>query len=151
MLLNKNKKKCIGTMIAIFLAFFVFFNVSSVLAEGVCGSLPDSSPACQAIKDARDSGHNAGLTPTNPDQAGDADISVVIGRLVGAVLQFVGIFFILLMIYAGYLWMFARGNEAEVKKAKDLIEAAVIGLVVVLSAFVITSYFGGQIISALGL
>jgi len=42
------------------------------------------------------------------------------------------------MIYAGYLWMLARGNEQEVEKAKNIIIYAVIGLVVVLSAYAIT-------------
>ncbi len=67
----------------------------------------------------------------------------MIGKVVGAVLSFLGIAFFILIIYAGFRWMFARGNDQEVAKAKDIIVSAVIGLVIVLSAYAITFYIGG--------
>lgn len=71
------------------------------------------------------------------------DPSAMIGKVVGAGLAFIGILFFLLIIYGGFLWMMARGNETQVAKAKDLIISAVIGLVIVLSAYAITKYVGG--------
>lgn len=71
------------------------------------------------------------------------DISSTIGKVVGAGLAFIGVIFFLLIIYGGLLWMTARGNEQQVTKAKDLIISAVIGLVIVLSAYAITRYVGG--------
>jgi ABC-type uncharacterized transport system YnjBCD permease subunit len=71
------------------------------------------------------------------------DISLTIGKVVGAGLAFIGVIFFLLIIYGGLLWMTARGNEQQVTKAKDLIISAVIGLVIVLSAYAITKYVGG--------
>jgi len=50
------------------------------------------------------------------------------------------------MIYGGFIWMIARGNEGEVTKAKDLIQAAIIGLVVVLAAYAITQFIGQQLL-----
>ena len=38
------------------------------------------------------------------------------------------------------LWMTARGNESQAEKAKNLITAAIIGLVIVVAAYSIT-YF----------
>ncbi|MBU4257169.1 pilin [Patescibacteria group bacterium] len=73
----------------------------------------------------------------------DKDISLTIGKVVGAGLAFIGVIFFLLIIYGGLLWMTARGNEQQVTKAKDLIISAVIGLVIVLSAYAITKYVGG--------
>ena len=55
-------------------------------------------------------------------------------------LQVVGIIFLVLMVYAGFLWMTAGGNEENVAKAKRLIMAAVIGVAIVLAAYSIT-YF----------
>jgi len=55
-------------------------------------------------------------------------------------LQVVGIIFLVLMVYAGFLWMTAGGNEENVDKAKKLIMAAVIGIAIVLAAYSIT-YF----------
>ena len=71
------------------------------------------------------------------------DIPTIIGQVVGSVLAFVGIIFFLLIIYGGVLWMTARGNDQTVQKAKTLIESAVVGLVIVLAAYAITSYLGG--------
>ncbi len=74
-------------------------------------------------------------------------ISGIAGKLIGAVLAFIGVLFFGLMIYGGILWMTARGNEEQVTKAKDLITAAVIGLIIVLSAYAITSFIGSTLTS----
>ncbi len=66
----------------------------------------------------------------------------IIGKIVGAALAFIGILFFILMIYGGFLWMTARGNEQQVEKAKELIIAATIGLIIILAAYAITVYIG---------
>jgi len=70
------------------------------------------------------------------------DLSIIIGKVVGAGLAFLGVAFFILMIYGGYIWMFSMGNEQTAAKAKDIIIAAVIGLVIVLMAYVVTSFLG---------
>ena len=70
------------------------------------------------------------------------DLPTTIGKIVGAALAFLGVAFFVLMIYGGYMWMFSMGNEQTTTKAKDVIIAAVIGLVIVLAAYAITSYMG---------
>jgi cbb3-type cytochrome oxidase subunit 3 len=69
-------------------------------------------------------------------------ISSKIGKVIGVALSFVGVIFLVLIIYAGFTWMLARGNEAEAKKAKDLMFDAVIGLVIILAAYAITAFVG---------
>lgn len=64
-----------------------------------------------------------------------------IGSVLRLATTFVGVFFFGLMIYAGYTWMMARGNEQAVEKAKNIMTTAVIGLVVILGAYVITQVF----------
>ena len=51
----------------------------------------------------------------------------------------------LLIIYGGILWMTAMGKENQVEKAKNIIIQAVIGLVIVLAAYAITSFIGNQL------
>lgn len=80
---------------------------------------------------------------TNPFSTDD--LGTYAGKIIGAVLAFVGILFFILMIYAGILWMTARGNEEQVSKAKDLIMAAIIGLIIVMSAYAITAFVGQQV------
>lgn len=68
----------------------------------------------------------------------DTELSSIIGIGIQTALAFVGLIFMVLMIYAGYLWMTARGEEEPIKKAQKIITACVIGLVLVVSAFAIT-------------
>jgi len=63
-----------------------------------------------------------------------------IGQVVKILLRFLGVIFLLLMIYGGYIWMMAAGNETQVDKAKSIIKNAAIGLIIVLAAYAVT-YF----------
>lgn len=64
------------------------------------------------------------------------------GSALNIVLSLIGILFLILMIYGGMIWMTAQGNEEQVGKARKLIIAAVIGLIIVVAAFAITSFLG---------
>lgn len=63
-----------------------------------------------------------------------------ISTIISLILSLVGVIFLVLMIYGGINWMTAGGNEAQVKAAQNILSKAVIGLVIVLSAYAIT-YF----------
>ncbi len=63
-----------------------------------------------------------------------------IGTVIYLVLSLVGAIFLALMVYAGYIWMTARGEEEEVKKAQKIIIACVIGLIILVGAYSITSF-----------
>lgn len=89
-----------------------------------------------------------GASTNNRVLQANSDIKITVGSAIGKILAFVGILFFILMIYSGILWMTARGEEAQVTKAKDLIIAAIIGLAIVLSAYAITSYLGTSLITA---
>ena len=60
-----------------------------------------------------------------------------IGKFLNISTTFLGVVFLGLMLYAGFIWMAARGNEQEVAKAKTIIVYSMIGLAFVLSAYVI--------------
>jgi hypothetical protein len=68
------------------------------------------------------------------------ELIITIGEYIQMALSFLGVLFLLLMIYGGYVWMKARGNETDVTRAKDIITNSGIGLVIVISAYAI-SYF----------
>jgi len=71
---------------------------------------------------------------------GNTDIKVVIAKYVSITLEFVGVIFLLLFIYGGFMWMFSKGNETKIKDAKGILVNAVIGLVIIFSAYVITNF-----------
>lgn len=62
-------------------------------------------------------------------------VTEIIGRVIFAMVSFIGIFFIMLIIYGGYIWMNAKGDEADVQKAKRIIRDAIIGLMVLTGAY----------------
>lgn len=123
----------------IFLAFFVFMPVfGPVFAEEGIKS---------AAEGLRKTGKKAfdGVDGTGGPTSVTTSIPLLIGRIVGAVLAFLGLIFFLLMIYAGIKWMTARGDSGAVTTAKDTMEAAVIGLVITLAAYAITAFIGNQL------
>ncbi len=63
-----------------------------------------------------------------------------IGTITGALLSLVGVAFFLLTLYGGFLWMTAKGDDAQSKKAQHIIFDAIIGLVIVASSYIITSF-----------
>ena len=72
-------------------------------------------------------------------------LSSRVGILIGAVLSFIGVIFMALIIFGGFQWMIARGNDQQVEKAKNLIIQSIIGLIIVLSAYAITAFIGRQL------
>jgi hypothetical protein len=51
----------------------------------------------------------------------------------------------ILIIYAGFLWMTSGGNEKHTEQAKNILTSAIIGLIIVLSAYAITAFIGRQL------
>jgi uncharacterized membrane protein len=59
--------------------------------------------------------------------------------IIQPVFGIVGLLFFVLMVYAGVLWMTARGDSKQVDKAKDILTTSVIGAVIVVSSYVLTT------------
>lgn len=124
----------------IFVSFFVLFFLF-LPAASMAGDYGLNETAGQAFTG------NPGAGSGDLEDSGIiTSLPYAIGKFVGAGLAFIGVVFLVLMIYGGFVWMMARGNEQEVEKAKKLIEAAIIGLIIVMSAYAITSYIGGAVI-----
>lgn len=72
------------------------------------------------------------------------DLGAITGTTINAMLQLVGLLFMVLTVYAGILWMTARGNEDQVQKAQKIITASLIGLIITISAYAITVFVTGR-------
>lgn len=64
----------------------------------------------------------------------------LIGNLINIFLSVLGIIFVVMVVYAGYLWMTDAGGGEKVKKAKSLLGTAIIGIVITLAAYAISSF-----------
>lgn len=80
----------------------------------------------------------------------ETSLEQIIGKIINVALSFLGIFFLGLMLYGGFRWMNSQGDDAEVKKAKDLIRNAIIGLVVIVAAFAISNFVLGSLAGITG-
>ena len=67
-------------------------------------------------------------------------IGGIVAAIIKGFLGLLGVIFIILILIGGYNWMTAAGDEEKVKKAKDTLQRAIIGLLIVVSAYAIT-YF----------
>lgn len=72
-------------------------------------------------------------------------IAVIAGEIMGTLLSFLGIVFMLLIVAGGFMWMTAQGNDVKVKNAQKLIVTAVVGLIIIISAYAITSFIADSI------
>lgn len=98
------------------------------------------SAAPALAQDVRDA---SGLTAT-AQEAGfvtaTVNLPTLVGNIIGALLALLGMVFVVLIIYAGFNWMIAQDNADKVKASKKTIVNAALGLVIVFSAYFITSF-----------
>lgn len=76
---------------------------------------------------------NTGATPNRSIQS-------IIVTVINTILGLLGIIFLVIIIYAGFLWMTAGGNDDQVGKAKQLMTNSIIGIIIIVGAYAI-SYF----------
>ena len=67
-------------------------------------------------------------------------LAEIIARIIKVALSLLGIIFLVLIIYAGFMWMTSAGNEERISKAKKIMAAAIIGLAIVMAAYAITIF-----------
>ena len=79
---------------------------------------------------------------------GNRPLLSTIGTIINVFLGFLGVIAIGLILYAGFLWMTAQGNEEKIGKAKRILSGAVIGLVIIFAAFSIAAFVIRQISNA---
>jgi cytochrome bd-type quinol oxidase subunit 2 len=108
------------------------------------GSVLPSIAHAQGLKNA---GKNLDFIGERAGANTKANLPTVVGNIVSAALTLLGIIFLVLMVYAGYLWMTAQGEEQQIEKAKNIIKSSLIGLVVVVSAYAITTFVTGRLSS----
>lgn len=105
----------------------------------ILGILAFIDPALAQTDDLASVGTSAGYSS-------DTDLMEIIGRIISIVLGSLGVIFLILLVYSGWVWMTAGGDAERVKKAQRILINATIGIIVVVMAYAITTF----IIGALG-
>ncbi len=81
---------------------------------------------------------------------GEEDPRIIIANVIRVALGFLGIIALGLVIYSGWLWMTAGGNADNIEKAKKILVGALIGLLIILSSFLITTFILNRLLIATG-
>jgi len=89
-----------------------------------------------------------GFEPTNKEVAEafpgltgeDTDARDLAVAYIQYFLTFLGLIFLVLIIWSGATWMMSNGNEEEIKKARSRLIASVIGMIIILSAYALTAF-----------
>ncbi len=74
---------------------------------------------------------------------GTADLKQTVVNIISWVLGILALVAVVMIIYGGFIWLTAAGNEEKIEKAKKIIGAAVVGLIVVLLAWAIVIFVAG--------
>ena len=78
--------------------------------------------------------------PSSQIGLGTNDLQTTVVNIVRIVLGLLGIVGVIMLIYGGYIWLTAAGNDESVEKGKKIIRAAVTGLIVILLSWSIVTY-----------
>lgn len=78
---------------------------------------------------------------------GGRDLPAIVGGIINIMLGFVGILLLVYLIYGGFLWMTSGGSEDGAKKAKTMITNAIIGLLIVVASFALSTFVLGSLVN----
>ncbi len=98
------------------------------------------NPFTKAQNLAKETGESAGIDEGR-------GLTEIVGGIINVFLGFLGIVFLVLLLYAGFSWMTAQGDETKIKKARDMITNAIVGLIIVVAAFAISNFVLGSLVN----
>ncbi len=87
-------------------------------------------------------GQSAGL--------GSEDPRLIVARLIRTGISLLGVVAVVIVLYGGFVWMTAAGNEENVAKAKKILIGGGIGLMIILMSWSIVSFVMSSILGATG-
>jgi len=71
---------------------------------------------------------------------GSADLKQSVINIIRFLLGLLGLIAVVMILYGGFTWMTAGGNEDKISTAKQIISAAAIGLVIILISWAIATF-----------
>ncbi len=80
------------------------------------------------------------ISPDEIGFKGPKDDGAFLNSLLSTIYFWVGVVAVIVIVIAGYMYVTSQGNSTQTGKAKNMILGAVIGIVVISMAFVITNF-----------
>jgi hypothetical protein len=113
--------------ICIFLLSFsvVVLAPMTVLAQGLVPSCPVGEAGCAVAY--------------HPDNYGACELVQLSNNIVRFIIGLIAVVGAIIMVYAGYLLVTSRGNVSQMQRAKEMFTNILIGIVIMLSAFLVVN------------
>lgn len=133
--LNKTVASYFLRVATVFVFLGLIFTVTLVVTEPVFAQETDTF----------------GLQPIQDTiKLGNEDIRVIAAKIIVVILGLLGIIVFGLILYAGFLIMTSAGNEEKVAQGKKVMINAVIGFIIIVSAFAIVEFVLKSLTDAFG-
>lgn len=135
-------------------------NVRAIFTLCIVSQLLLGSFAFAEVEDKPDPTNKGRRVLTGLEKTGDeanyktyaqANLSQVIGGIIQGIFSLLGIIFLALVVYGGFQWMTAAGEEKQVGQALSIIQNAAIGLFVCLAGYAITVFIVNALKVATGM
>lgn len=81
---------------------------------------------------------------------GTSDLRSTIASVISVAMGLLGTIAVVIVLYGGFKWMTAGGEESKVEEAKNLIIQGVIGLAIILSAYAIANFILSTLLKGTG-
>lgn len=127
---------------------FLFWAAPALAAPPTCPAISSTPTFAEILR--RVACKAGFITADNTQPVTETDVVTIIGSFISMALAFVGVIFVLIMIYGGWLWGSARGNEEQVKEAERLIRNAVLGAIVTFATFALSRFVINAINTSFG-
>ncbi|MBI4427351.1 MAG: hypothetical protein HY569_02640 [Candidatus Magasanikbacteria bacterium] len=118
----------------------LFFITTAIFISSFFGSI--------TLAQVEETGPYLGMEYGKATGLGEADVRFTTARIISAALGLLGTVALVLILYAGFMWMTAGGDDEKVASAKKILYAAVIGLIIILAAYSITRFVMSQLFKA---
>lgn len=128
--------------------FCLLLPLTTLATEGVDPNSPDNFYSQKVGFDPHLEMQFQGLSGPDLLELGKTDPVTATYLIIQVILSLLGTGFLVLLLYAGWLWLTARGNEEQITKAKQIIMQAVIGFIIIFislaAARLVYSYVNGD-------
>lgn len=133
---NSMKNLCFKKRAFLFLSgvLFLLTFISPVQVYGA----GDAGAGPRSVVDNLKTAGNAAKYDTTKENV--TDYAALVGKIIGAFFSVLGMIFLGYIVYGGWIWMSARGEEQKIVEAKTIMRNAVIGLIILVGSYAIT-YF----------
>jgi len=91
---------------------------------------------------------NLGLAYGEQTGLGKQDVRETVSRIINVALGMLGIVAVVIVLWGGFRWMTAGGNEEKVGEARKIIFSGVIGIAIILSAWALANFVLKQLYEA---